>query len=459
MNSPLNYNERAWAIDVISEINLSSSLVNLPIKRAGGENTLSLEKGSMFPDVLLFGDENGASVLQGWELKMPDTKITDNAFITNAETKARRLKLNSFLLWNATEAVLYILNHDTYSPEKYWSIPSIKTRADVAAQREQWKALLNTILSELNHFFSIGTLLPTSPDIVINDQIYSDFLSHFEGVQSVAVQAHCLKDADFESELDIWFEENRHEVKPLNKYEAIAQTNIIHWINQFIFAHYLKLFNQHASLIDDIHSGSSVQEAMDVFDTITSQCDFMNVFKPPMGHESVDATLWCALLELNSILINLNFRTINQESFHNIIDTALAYSRKKLAGQFSTPTMLADYLVAITVKDRTKHVIDTCCGTGTIAKSVYHLKRAKGLSVKDALKTTWASDKFSSPLQLSSIALSDPLGMGEVVQTFKQDVLSLNTHEQMTFTDPYSGNTITRVLLRIEKSKLFLAEP
>ena len=28
---------------------------------------------SLFPDVLLFGDSNGAMAIQGWELKMPDT--------------------------------------------------------------------------------------------------------------------------------------------------------------------------------------------------------------------------------------------------------------------------------------------------------------------------------------------------------------------------------------------------
>lgn len=55
MSSHLNYNERAWAIDVISEINLICTKNNLAIKKAGGENTLSMQGGkSLFPDVLLF---------------------------------------------------------------------------------------------------------------------------------------------------------------------------------------------------------------------------------------------------------------------------------------------------------------------------------------------------------------------------------------------------------------------
>lgn len=33
----------------------------------------------MFPDVLLYGDENQTQILQGWELKLPDTPITESS--------------------------------------------------------------------------------------------------------------------------------------------------------------------------------------------------------------------------------------------------------------------------------------------------------------------------------------------------------------------------------------------
>lgn len=449
MSNLLTYNERSWAIDIISEINLLSASMNKPIKRAGGENTLKLQKGRMFPDVLLFGDHHGASVLQGWELKMPDTSISDSDFINNAEEKARRLNLNSFMLWNASEAVLYILKDKAFEPMKNWSIKEIKNRADVTLHHNAWKILLKDIINELNDYFAKGTLQPTKPDIALNDQVYADFLHHYAGTQSTIIETCCLNDADFESTVDLWYEENKLETKPLNKYQALAQTVIIHWLNKFVFAHYLKLFNNHAEQIESIDASVSVPQALHIFDDITSHCDFMNVFKAPAGLQHVDTNLWGALLELNVLLTNLNFKAIPQESFHNIIDTALAYSRKKLAGQFSTPSALADFLVRITIKDRSKHVIDTCCGTGTIAKSVYNLKRAKGLSVQDALGTTWASDKFAFPLQLSSIALSDPLGMGEIVQTFKKDALLLNVNDEVMFTEPYSGTEVPRKIPRM----------
>ncbi len=63
------YNERAWAIDVISEINSYAATRSRAIVRAGGEYTVSGQSGSLFPDVLLFGDSSGSLVQQGWELK------------------------------------------------------------------------------------------------------------------------------------------------------------------------------------------------------------------------------------------------------------------------------------------------------------------------------------------------------------------------------------------------------
>ena len=54
----VNYNERSWAIDVISHINVYLSNRDKNIKGAGGENTIKNDRSSLFPDVLLFGDKN-----------------------------------------------------------------------------------------------------------------------------------------------------------------------------------------------------------------------------------------------------------------------------------------------------------------------------------------------------------------------------------------------------------------
>ncbi len=62
----------------------------------------------------------------------------------------------------------------------------------------------------------------------------------------------------------------------------------------------------------------------------------------------------------------------------------------------------------------------------------------------DSLENTWASDKFAFPLQLCSIALSDPLGMGEVVQVFRHDAFELTTGQSVSFTDPDTCDEVIR---------------
>ena len=111
----INYNERSWAIDVISEINLYLANKSWHVKSAGGENTIRNEKSSLFPDVLIFKDSAKKIILQGWELKMPDTPITDTELINNAKIKSEILHNNSFILWTVTSAVLYVKNGNTYS--------------------------------------------------------------------------------------------------------------------------------------------------------------------------------------------------------------------------------------------------------------------------------------------------------------------------------------------------------
>lgn len=124
------YNERSWGIDLISEINTILATKDILIKKAGGENGLKVGSKTLFPDVLLFADYSSGKILQGWELKMPDTAIEDDEFIDNAKKKAIAIGVNSFFLWNVSVAKLYKINEDeTLKVLKTWdNLSYIKTR-------------------------------------------------------------------------------------------------------------------------------------------------------------------------------------------------------------------------------------------------------------------------------------------------------------------------------------------
>lgn len=155
------YNERSWAIDLIGHLKHLAAQNNRSIKDAGGEQTIKTEGGSLFPDVLLFGDRATARILQGWELKMPDTGIDDPKFRVNAEIKAGTLGLDSFLLWNVSHAHLYVRDPATggYSRTHAWSdLADIRTRTAVVSNRQRWEVLASKIFGYLNDLFDRGVL-------------------------------------------------------------------------------------------------------------------------------------------------------------------------------------------------------------------------------------------------------------------------------------------------------------
>ena len=150
-------NERSWAIEMISRINSIAKENDLLIKKAGGESTISYDEGkSMFPDVILYEDTNLTSILQGWEIKMPDVPITDEAFVHDAQRKARALGLTSCVIWNFTHVKMYVLNekNDTFEVAEQWDNLDIKTRPDVATYYEVWKKTLEEVVLAVNEYHS-----------------------------------------------------------------------------------------------------------------------------------------------------------------------------------------------------------------------------------------------------------------------------------------------------------------
>ena len=441
------YNERAWAIDVISEINAYCGVLTRPIRRAGGEYTVSGSTGSLFPDVLLFGDSGGSVVQQGWELKMPDTPITDAELLSNAEAKARRLGLDSFVVWNGDEAALYRKSaDDEFDLARSWPKTGLTTRAALSVGKLKWSAVLRQMLDEINDIFDSGGVIGAKPTLALGPNLFVGVLYAHTGSLATHLASTCKRNATFDALVDEWWVLNAIEHHGFTKFEGLARVNIINWLNRFLFAHYLKQFNSGAKAVELITKTTRVSAAISVFDQITSSCNFLNVFRPQNGQEHIDSRTWSTLIGYNVFLVDFRLDTVPHDGLQNILESALDYGRKKLAGQFATPKSLAEYLVKVSVENRDASVLDPCSGTGTIARAVYDLKRAVGLTPKDALGSTWACDKFAFPLQLCSIALCDPVAQGQVIQVFRHDAFELEPGLELTFSDPTDGHDVRRIV-------------
>ncbi len=453
--STLRYNERAWAIDVISIINQHCKQRQQKIVRAGGEYGVSGQGSVLFPDVLLFGEESGTVVLQGWELKMPDTALTDAEFIHNAQIKAQRLNLTSFLLCNVNEAVLYVQSSSTarsngtsaeFQPLKHWCGTQAMSRATVQNSSAVWGSMIRQVLDDVNQLFNHGDITPSKPEWVIGDRLWVDFLGQHIASAAAHLKRVAQKKAVFSAELELWWKENKYEHHGYTKEQAFARVSIVSWINRLLFAHCLKQTHQAALSVETVVGDMSLETAVAVFERISQSSDFITILKPAAAQVYIDEATWSDLKDLNAFLTQVKLETISQDSLHAIIDSALDYSRKKLAGQFPTPRALAMLLAYISIDDLTQPVMDTCCGTGTIPRAIYDLKRRAGLSTAHALSSVWGSEKFAFPLQLSALAMADPLAMGEVVQVFPHDAFGLQIGQVVVFTNPSTGVREKRVL-------------
>lgn len=397
---------------------------------------------------MLYGDIGFGLVRQGWELKMPDTHINDVELIKNAQEKASRLNLNSFLVWNVTTAVLYVDKDgcNCFTPQKQWGPIQIGRREDVQDQGNLWKALLYEVIDDLNNYFASGSLKPSTPIEALTDNLLASIIEKHQGLVAASVKKEANNSASFEADIHAWWSINKGEYGSTSIHMALARVLLINWLNRFLFAHYLKKFNSYARKVEGINELTSIMDAVRIFAEITSKCDFLQVFKATIGAERIDAETWKALTEFNQFLVDLKLESIDQESLHRVMERILVSSRRKIAGQYSTPMALAKYLVRLTIEDRVGDVLDPCCGTGTIARAVYDLKRDRGISIKNALKSTWASDKFQFPLQLCTIALADPQAMGEVTHISCEDAFDLYGGKKLLFTDPNDGEKITEEL-------------
>lgn len=444
------YNERSWAIDLISEINIYASKNKLTIKKAGGERTIKASKksSSLFPDVLLFQDESSLNIIQGWELKMPDTDITDSDLIDNAIKKANLLGLNSFLLWNVSEAALYILKDGTFTVAYNWAdLKDITKRKEVEANRHRWIPVLHDILKVLEEYFQDGEIKSKSVIESFSDNQVIDIILNNAGLVKANIQKEVRKDARLDALIVEWWatSEVEYSSEP-DEYAALSKLVLLSWVNRILFTHYLKKFTLKALEIDDFSEDTTVKEAKKYFAALTKDNDFLNVYAPVIGEDYIDDTSWQNILQLSFFLSDLNLQDIDQQMLQQFFEKLLLTSKRKSAGQYATPYELADLLVRLVMIDKSKTLLDSFCGTGTILRASYDLKSEFGVTPKDTIDTIWGSDKFSFPLQMSTLSLAKPDIIGQVINVFKSDVKDLEAGKVFEFIDPNKGSIVKKKL-------------
>ena len=397
MSTMIRKNERSWAIDLISRINLIAKNNDLAIKKAGGETTISIDRRNrMFPDVVLYGNEDQSVILQGWELKMPDVPIEDETFIKDAQRKAIALNLNSCLIWNFTYAVLYAREEgNTFIKIEQWNATNhIHTRQDVETYRSDWEKQLDEVITEVNGYFISGKFRNAPIGQVISESSITSLIRRNKNMIAKELESKSFKDSVMAAYIDNWWSNVNLEyiLDETDKYEAYAKTVILNWTNRIIFAHIIKHKQNSAMIVDEIDYDKSSVDANKIFKKITEKCDFYNVFSSIKYNEILPDLAWRDFVVFSTFLRSNGIDHLSQEILQNILEGSVSTSKREINGQYATPVELAKLLVRLTVKDWSDTILDCCCGTGTFPKEAIEIKKTR-MTSKEAVETVWACDK------------------------------------------------------------------
>ncbi len=448
--SPAAYNERSWAIDLIGHLKHVAGQNNRPIKDAGGEQTIKVEGGSLFPDVLLFGDRASARILQGWELKMPDTNIDNHEFRQNAEIKARALGLDSFLLWNVTHAQLYICNseNDEYIPGKKWSdLADITSRRSVTTNRQRWEALATEILAYLNDLFDRNTLEGRQFIDAYRSGGITALIMENSGHVAEAIKEAARRDNTLRAEMVLWWNRYQAEYSKDSMENVLAQVVISNWIGKILFGHVLREKDQRAQQIFNISDETTPIQALEIFRQLSEDCNFWTIFSDSLALTTIPKTVWGQLKQFNRFLADLRVGSIDQAQLSNILESTVEVAIRKLRGQYPTPIELARLLVHLCIHDIvTDRILDPCCGSGTIARAALELKLEAQVPADEASRCIFAGDQDPQAVQIATFALTKPDLMHMPLRIFQRDAFDLAPETAIDFRNPSNGQLFTETL-------------
>lgn len=436
-------NERSWAIELISQINQFSAENDFIIKRAGGESTVSQPHGqSMFPDVILYGDSDLSSILQGWELKMPDVSITDSAFVNDAQRKAKALNLNSCVIWNFTHVKLYVFNStsEEFEIKQEWDNPYIKTREDVGLYKVYWEKTLQNVIVSVNEYLVSGEVKKTSIKDVLTETSFSSLVNENKTLVANVLKEAACKDSVMEARLDSWWNDIQIEYRgdETDRYAAYAKNVLINWTNRIVFAHLIKRRHISAFAIDKLDYHSTPKEGNQIFQEITRKSDFYNVFNEIPYDEFIPKRTWHSLIELSIFLKNSPIQDLDQRVLQQVLEGSVNVSKRLVNGQYPTPITLAAMLSRMTIHNATGECFDGCCGTGTIPSYIIDYKKTR-IGASRAVATTWASDKFQLPLQIANLAMTNYDTINIPCRIFQKDILTLWPGNEVEIVNPETG--------------------
>ena len=426
----MKFNERTWAGHLIGWIQEEIRESRTIFQDATNDAGIKLESGkTKFPDVLLFTDKVSGIIFNGWELKFPDTKADDTEILLNALEKAERIKSNSFVTWNGTEAIIWKIENNTYSIDsitklkEYAEEKTIKDREDLAnpnkyRQNEPiLRKRLTEILHDLEQLYESGELKQA-----IN--ISGTFVNSVRAAAEIILpqfRDEILKlkgtNASFRKEFNQWkiYESSTLKIlasssrRPENviEEEVLAKFTFYNLIGKIIF--YLTLSENLSGSLQklDLKNSKNIKQALETYFDAASRIDYQAVYQPYFT-DKVDFTQTVndTLFALFEAITEFDFKILPTDVMGTILENLVPKEEKQKFGQYFTPITLANLVAFPAIQTANDFVFDPTSGTGTFLNSFYQILNYHGnKNHVQLLNQIWGNDVSHFPAILSVINL------------------------------------------------------
>ncbi|HVA99502.1 MAG TPA: N-6 DNA methylase [Bacteroidia bacterium] len=426
----MKLNERAWAGQIISWIKQSINDGTTLFEEATNDEGIKLASGkTKFPDVLLFIDKISGIVFNGWELKFPDTEADDNEMLENALEKAEKLKSNSFVTWNGTEAIIWKIEDDNYTIsglqklKVYPKEKDIKNRNDLADRNNynrheaKLQKRLNEILHDLEQLYKSGELkqaINISGNFVDAVRAASEIiLPQFKGeiIKLKGANAHFRKEFNqwkiYESSTLKILASSSRRPENLIEEEVLAKFTFYNLIGKIIF--YLTLSENLSGSLQklDLKNSKNVKQVLQNYFDAASRIDYQAVYQPYFTDKvDFNKTVNETLFELFNAITEFDFKVLPTDVIGTILENLVPKEEKQKFGQYFTSATLANLVAFPAIQTSNDFVFDPTSGTGTFLSSFYQILNYHGnTNHVQLLNQIWGNDISHFPAILSVINL------------------------------------------------------
>ena len=458
----MKYNERVWAGHIISWIQEEIKEGKTIFQDATNDTGIKLESGrTKFPDVLLFTDKISGIIFNGWELKFPDTAVDDNEMLRNALEKAERLKSDSFVTWNGSEAIIWKIENDTYEInnisklKEYPKEKSISTREDLAdpikykQNEKNLRSRLKQILHDLEQLYLGGQLKQA-----IN--ISGNFIDAVKQASEIILpqfknEIEILKGANapFRKEFNQWkiyesstlkiLASSSRKAKNVIEEEILAKFSFYNLIGKIIF--YLTLSENLSGSLKkmEIKTSKNVKQTLDNYFDDASRIDYQAVFQPYFTDKiNFSPNVNEAIFALFKTIMAFDFIILPTDVIGTILENLVPKDEKQKFGQYFTSSTLANLVAFPAIETANDLVFDPTSGTGTFLNSFYQILNYHGNSNhSQLLNQIWGNDISHFPAILSVINLykQKVKDVDNFPRVIRDDYFNLATGKQIIFPD------------------------